>query len=662
MENSYIFNSRKYLSLCLAVFVLFSGWMRVQAQSNICDTSAQSEYIEISKSISELQKQVRLVPKECISDQNKNQLQSLTEANSSVAKLQETWSSQNFNMQSAPIFTDSLGAVLTSVNSISNNLKSSSLNPVCADFLRNENNAQIIGKINEVVTNLAPMAMFATAMFKTLSGVVPWVLVVTTLTATVNIFANIKSKSAMDMEGNGEHRRLVQKTVCEYRKIKKTLEYLYYIEGGRSKVARAASTRKEQEAAAVETFKQANPTLASTVDEYVALKEKINSDLKLISEVRTDFAEFDANTSGSEKSFICAYAFDYLKGDFLLNKLSLQPDSTSNSSTLKEAASINSIIRSRKIALSENQKLVIKSWAAFQKDGDKLEQCLASVANWKSNFNGLLASLQDSRQLQSDKLFARLNADERFVKWVRDTRTLATERQFLDGVLNYMNKQTLPGAAISRADLNQELLGLEKFLVGKSEFAYFMGEKKSLVGEWLENNRKLYEKNEHDFNMSFLALNQTANDIRIKRFELDPKVDRNKVSQEKINARKSNNLENINLNEINPKIDRDGYDNACMKLSNLWNKWKVTVDYFDSIKLFCETISDIKSDDLNDYIKYTCYGNMSISPRDRTISWVQKIESRKMEMESFSKRAQTARAKLTVMGCPIPVNPALASK
>lgn len=538
-------------------------------------------------------------------------------------------------------------------------LKNSSLNPACAQFQKKEGWIVAATKLSDVASAIAPIAMMASVFIPAVAAVNKGLLLtgmigLAGVSSMLSTFSESLDKGKLDMD-NLMHRKLVLKSVCEYRKIRQNVDYINFINSGRSKIVDESKDLSDRIRKLEERFKKENPQLRDLVEKYSKIRKKVDENKTKILVVQNRLRQVEmALASISDPFSQCKLIYPIAKGDLLFNSLNL-PSETSTFDISK--ISVFAVIA----GVKENQKRIVAEITAGGRPNDVLgryKACGNEVDKWIENSSNLLKSLLKTNDAEIEILLTQLRKEPAFIQWSKDSFKLEKERQLFERVLIFMGPNQNSSTIVAEVDLNLQVESLEKLLMGKGSFSW-KGRTKSLAGTWLSYILEKYEAGVYKFETSFKAMNMDVNGMAIDVLRGDKRLTVPQQSESKRVMSRHEGLANLNAKLVSKQTNPKAWENACLQLADLDSTAGSSKIYLKNVEYFCNFLEsqNLKRPFVDDVIISICWGNLSVRHNVATTSQLQRIEKLSEQEGSFEKNISIVKSKLMELKCAEPRRP-----
>lgn len=639
---------KKATTLILSFTLMILNPLASAQANEICPLLETGEYGDLLQSVNNLDTQLKqLSPCTQNSSDPTSSLTAQEELRKSTQALQHAWMAPTGQVDPTA-FASSITTAMNSLNTIGTNLKNAvSSRPECAAAIGK--NPSVLLKLNEVAASLAPMFVLATVMVPTLKAAVPFAIGVAGVTTVISIMSNLRSQKLLNV-ADPDQARIVLQSLCQFKTVKKNVDYFLMIQAGRSSVVQSLEQLSSD-------IQKATLSLPPRVQEDIALltqfKEKMNQELVQLQKPQKLLAIYNQSTLGSEHDdvYTCNYVLNEAQKN---NFLSLVPVESlrrymSESKDDVQISNLNSELEAR---LTSSQQLM-DSMAISLKER-KFSDCAKMARSWIQNAQNLLATSRWILNAKANFYFQKVSNDPEFKKSSAEIAGRESERQLLEKILDYMNNSTQGGMSMARSELTDRLQAIEKILIGDpgnilSGIPYIKSwTGSSLAGEWLNRAKEQLLTVETQFRTAFEALDQESKDFFRRSYNLEGF----KQTKEK------------KLYYLQPL---EGYDqknaqwktNACKRLDEIWLLWLSSKDHSRSLQFTCSFIEPLINSHSDPEVIRICGASFQLdsSPRQEK-SWIQEHQLYSQWPESSQQRSVIIQQKKQELGCPNPEKPA----
>ncbi len=572
------------------------------AQASTCPLIGRNNYEELFKAVDLLEKDIRKTVEGCDpkSADLRSMLDAQTQLKASTGQLHQYWQDPGLAANDSTAFANHLSQAVGSVQAITNTMGNSTLfKSACGG--ESPNSGKVLLRINEVLTNMAPIALLAGTLTGGVVQALPYVLGVTAVTSIFNILSSAdKDKPNMS---NDDHRQLVMRAACEYTRIQQRIRYLTLMQTGkRDELAAELKFRTEQ----FDKSLAGKPELSKIVQEYRLENNKVDDLWKNINghreKFRLSFSEFE-KIPGDDHELRCSYLKKFANvskpSDFPLdiaNQIQKIEDENQNAMRAALFDSFVSVDTHLKERLPEilNNKI-------------KKDECSALLSKWTKNMGLVLDKAGEALLARKTRMIEKLGREQEYSKWSKEIEEVEGLKVLLEKVVQFMDVRQEPSDVVNRSELNQRIGKLKVMLFGTNDvnIKYNPWATKSQVAAWLEHQTKLYKNQIKVFNESYHNLTiDSYNTFR----SMNIKLKNDEVTQKY-------GFEKLSL--LRPEYYQDSAKRngpICSSLENVANNWGIAQAYLETVGLFCKVIAESirNHPDLDPEIVSMCAGKIRL--------------------------------------------------
>lgn len=635
------------IAVTITIFFLFTI---IANSAEICSLEDNSEYSGLIGSVKALNENMNKVPTECKSANGSNTVEEAKKLQDSASKLNDYWKNYSQSPLNPTDYSQVVQSAVSSVSSISNNILASQSNEICGKYLKTNDGLAFISKLSDVMMNLAPLAMVAKVLFPTMGVSISFIIGAGAVLQIVQMVSEMFLKDAINLE-DPEQRKIILKSVCDYRKIQKNIEYMVLISEGNQKIA---DSKQQIETSLIELKNHLPAELKPKVDNYYTKRVELIEIAKQIGMAKQYLEKINAALDvNSDLYYQCAAAAEIMKRSNL-NTLKIFSEPTHN---LPRNSSSNLDLDSL-IIQSTSQSIIYyknKILTEINSKTPDFKNCAAYVKSWKESLASLTSQLASNNNKKIENLYLELQSDKRLKDWAKIMSEKNSDLEFFNRVQSFMANTTPKSAVISKADLYIEISKVRQFLLGEGKFSIQRLGKVTLVGAWLKLMREYYNKFEQNFQANFSQFNDR---LEVMKNDLTYSRVNEKTLSKNENSLMSGNIEKISSEEYNRNSNAEPWLKVCFGLQSLYLESDKAMTFYKAIDFFCKTIEDLKEEPgIDSYIRTTCFGsfNKIVGPQEKSnTSWLSITNTSFKNSKSLEKRAQLIRLKMAELSCPSP--------
>ena len=641
--------------LVVFLMLLSSVPRLVLAEQVSCPLIARQSYEELFKAVDTLGRDLRKTFEGCNKDSGDMRalLAAQEQLRASTSSLHQYWQDPALAANDSANFANNLSQAIGSVNSIGETLGNSAIfKSSCGQDKPNA--GKLLVTLNDVITNLAPLALLAGTLTGGVAAAIPYVLGVAGVSSIFKILST-NDKNKPDMT-NDENRELVGRAACEYTRIEQRVRYLTLMQRGELDQLRSELRDRNEE---LEKSLQNEPELLKEVQKYKARTVSLESYWRALNTYREKFrknsAEFDS--LGDDADLRCGYLRSFANSKnpkaYPMGILARLHELGIDANNDKRAAIF--------YAFSSIDNQVKEKLPEIQNDKMKKEDCAALAVKWIRNMGRLLDESGEALRDRQKQVYADLNSKAGYTKWSKRMADVEGQKILLEKLLQFMDAKQDASVVVDRAELNQRLHNLRNMLFGTGDYLSRLNPMggKSQVAAWLEHTTNLYKDQIKEFNKAYQVIDTDAWDMLqslpySSRQNIKPPLSLNKLG--------------LLRAELYQK-GKPGWKIICNALEDAWINWGIAQDYLGNVELFCGVIADSirNHQNLDPAIVSMCAGKLKL---DGTYSeqpgyvklrnsqdkpgqletLVSKI-NKQIFPESVSDRAATIKAKQRELSC-----------
>ncbi len=572
------------------------------AQASSCPLIGRNNYEELFKAVDLLEKDIRKTVEGC--DPKSADLRSMLDAQSqlkaSTGQLQQYWQDPALAANDSSAFANHLSQAVGSVQAITNTVGNSTLfKSACGG--ESPNSGKVLLRINEVLTNMAPIALLAGTLTGGVVQALPYVLGVTAVTSIFNILSSAdKDKPKMS---NDDHRQLVMRAACEYTRIQQRIRYLNLMQTGkRDELAAELKFRTDQ----FDKSLAGKPELSQIVKDYRIENNQVDEIWKNINGYREKFrislADFE-KIPGDDHDLRCSYLKKFANvnktDEFPLHiATQIQKIEDDNQNALRAAlfdsyVSIDAQVKERLPEILNNK---------IRKD-----ECSALLNKWTKNMGLVLDKAGEALLARKNRMIEKIGREKEYSKWSKEIEEVEGLKVLLEKVVQFMDIKQEPSDVVNRSELNQRMAKLKVMLFGTNDvnIKYNPWATKSQVAAWLEHQTKLYKHQMRVFNESYYNLTiDSYNTFRSMNIKVKDDETTQKYGFEKLSL--------LRPEYYQESSKRNGP--VCSSLENVANNWGIAQAYIETVGLFCKVIAESirNHPDLDPEIVSICAGKIRL--------------------------------------------------
>lgn len=638
---------KKPIAATVTIFFLFTI---IANSAEICSLEDNSEYSGLIGSVKALNENMNKVPTECKSANGSNTVEEAKKLQDSASKLNDYWKNYSQSPLNPTDYSQVVQSAVSSVSSISNNILASQSNEICGKYLKTNDGLAFISKLSDVMMNLAPLAMVAKVLFPTMGVSISFIIGAGAVLQIVQMVSEMFLKDAINLE-DPEQRKIILKSVCDYRKIQKNIDYMVLISEGNQKIA---DSKQQIETSLIELKNHLPAELKPKVDNYYTKRVELIEIAKQIGMAKQYLEKINAALDvNSDLYYQCAAAADIMKRSNL-NTLKIFSEPTPN---LPRNSSSNLDLDSLIIQSTSQSILYYKNkiLTEINSKTPDFKNCAAYVKSWKESLASLTSQLASNNNKKIENLYLELQSDKRLKDWAKIMSEKNSDLEFFNRVQSFMANTTPKSAVISKADLYIEISKVRQFLLGEGKFSIQRLGKVTLVGAWLKLMREYYDRFEKSFQTNFSQFNDRL-EVMINGLTYSRVTEKTQLKNENLII--SGNIEKLSGEKYNKNSNPEPWSRVCFGLQSLYLESDKAMTFYKAIDFFCKTIEDLKEEPgIDPYIRTTCFGsfNKIVGPQEKSnTSWLSITNTSFKNSKSLEKRAQLVRLKMAELSCPPP--------
>lgn len=610
-----------------------------------CPLVDQGTNNDLLATLDVLERAIQTVP-ECQNNANLgNAIKMQEQMRNSATELRRIWNDPDHLNENLAAFDTQLQTMVTGINFLSETLNNNSLlNSRCGQEMMTTGTALVA--FSDLISGVAPYALFAAAAASSMSVAVPYVLGVVGLSSVVKIIAQLSANKTLDMN-RYEHRQTVLKATCEYNRVATKVRYLKLAQSGQvemltreiNKLNDAMFYNEQGMGESLDDILKARQDFYKKIDE---IRAQMYSDIREHNELRKYLSRV------TDDSMACSLGMEIIdnhkKGKFPVSidqnfKTLLQIGVPHNELSLKATA------RQYEVAISELESNVVNA------GGYRMGYCGQVTHRFVNTLERILQTLEEELVAQEQLYEQKLSENPVYKNWYARTSTLEKDRETLKRVVKTMEKASQDASVMSKSELHQRMESLRNALFG-SKGAWTWT--KSPVESWLQHTYNMHSRAISLFKQSMSDLMSEVGDMRVKARKKMTYVDETFSILPETFLREwlLIDIKEENFRFISPRrfpVGSAQQEVMCQRLEENWLNWAAAIDHLSAIKHFCSNIANFIDSKTGSGVVDIC-GLRSIDGSDSKTSLIAEAED-KLVSRGYKELALTVSKKLSELKC-----------
>lgn len=617
-----------------------------------CPLFENRPHAELIAAIDALDKEVKTSPECNGSPSAKNIEENGNKIKESIGALQTIMAAQDPSQVDPTQIDQSMTAALTAAGNLGDVINNNAfLNSKCGR--QSMSTGKLLLALNDVISGLAPYALFAVSMNAALAPALPFVIGGTIATSGISALSKMIDQNTLNMT-NPDHRKAVLVNTCEFTKVAKKVRFMQLAQSGKiDKITQdlentvalynAKFGKPSRELSALLKYRE---TAQATISNY---EEQSKKDLAEVNNLENQLKENNDDlmlcTLGNEMANWASDGKTFPSSVFLnLKNVTEQSD------------------RSAKLQVVSLTTLNLTSIKKIKDTADNssteenaLKLCAQASRSWIAGIRQALAmTIKTIRKAKTD-LEGELSKNSDYRTWKAQYSRIEMEKVTIRRVEKAMQELSKDNSIIDRSELAQRMGNLKGGLFG-SRTAFAFG--KPPVLAWIDHTKKMHDESISAFLQGLAAVRSGSFSLtRLGRGEVRlapvlapvPIVYNDPYLTEA--SKEMQNLGNINLNQI-PLGSRE-HEIACQQLESTWLDWSAAIDHLGAIQFFCDMIDPVLDVKMDRAVVTACRGVTQLNGKTYKKSIYNEAKTVLVE-KGFKNSATLISQKLKELQCPMP--------
>ncbi len=610
-----------------------------------CPLVDQETNSDLLAALDVLERAIQTVP-ECRNDSSLgNALKMQEQMRNSAVELRRIWNDPDHLNENLGAFDTQLQTMVMGINFLSETLNNNSLiNSRCGQEMMTAGTALLA--LSDIVTGVAPYALFAAAAASSMTAAVPYVLGVVGLSSIVKLVAQLSTNKTLDMN-RYEHRQTVLKATCEYNRVATKVRYLKLAQSGQvdmltreiNQLNDAIFYDEQAVGNSLDEILQKRQEFYKKIDE---IRAQMYTDIRSHNELRKYL------TRVTDDSMACSLGMEIIenhkKGKFPITidqnfKLLLEIGIPHNELSLKATS------RQYDVAIAELESNVVNA------GGYRMGYCGQVTHRFVNTLERILQTIEEELVAQEQLYEKKLGENPVYKNWYSRTSTLEKDRETLKRVVKTMEKASQDSSIMSKSELHQRMESLRNALFGSNGSWTWT---KSPIESWLQHTYNMYSRAISIFKQSLSVLMDDVGEMRIKQRKKMTYVDETFSILPETFLREwlLNDIKEENFRFISPRrfpVGSAQQEVMCQRLEENWLNWAAALDHLMAIKHFCANIASFIDSKTSSGVVNIC-GRRQIDGSEDKASLIAETEE-KLVSRGFKDLAMTISKKLSELKC-----------
>lgn len=610
-----------------------------------CPLVDQETNSDLLAALDVLERAIQTVP-ECRNDANLGSALKMQEQmRSSAIELRRIWNDQDHLNENLATFDSQLQTMVMGINFLSETLNNNSLiNSRCGQEMMTAGTALMA--LSDLVTGVAPYALFAAAAASSMTVAVPYVLGVVGLSSVVKLVAQLSANKTLDMN-RYEHRQTVLKATCEYNRVATKVRYLKLAQSGQvdmltreiSQLNDAIFYDEQALGSSLEEILKKRQAFYQKIDE---MRAQMYTDIRSHNELRKYLSHV------TDDSMACSLGMEIIenhkKGKFPVTidqnfKALLEIGIPHNELTLKATS------RQYDVAIAELESNVVNA------GGYRMGYCGQVTHRFVNTLERILQTIEEELVAQEQLYEKKLSENPVYRNWYTRTSTLEKDRETLKRVVKTMEKASQDSSIMSKSELHQRMESLRNALFGSNGSWTWT---KSPIESWLQHTYNMHSRAISLFKQSLSTLMDEVGEMRIKHRKKMTYVDEtfSVLPETFLRELLLIDVKEENFQFIRPSrfpLGSAQQEVMCQRLEENWLNWAAALDHLMAIKHLCANIRNFIDSKTSSGVLTVC-GRQPIDGSEDRKSLIAETED-KLVTRGYKALAVTVSQKLTDLKC-----------
>lgn len=620
------------------------------AEEYKCPVFDNRPHAELISAIDALSKEVQASP-ECTGQPSAKALSDNGNAlKEHLAILQGAMALQDPNAVNIGQIDQSMTAAITAVGNVGDILNNNAfLNSKCGRQTMSAGKTLLA--FNDVLTGLAPYALFAVSLNAALAPALPFVIGGAIATSGISAFAKMIDQNTLDMT-NPEYRKALLINTCQYTRVHKKVRFMQLAQSGRiDKITQELEkemdsyaktfTNPSAELSSLLKYRDSSMKYSSAVENQLA---NDRADLQVIQEqVKLNNDDLMVCTLANELVNWAADGKTFPSSAFVnLERSTAQGDRAQKLQAL-----------TMKSVHTNSMKKIQEAAAKASESDSALKACAQAGRSWFSSIQQSVTMTGSIISTNKQSVETELSKNKEYSQWKAQYTRLETQKVTVSRVEKAMQELAKDSSVIDRSELAQRMVNLKSGLFGSRTS---WGIVPPPVLAWINHTKTMHDQAISAFDISMKAVRADSYSLtevgRGKHVVYSPGggVYVNPVEAKKAKTI-SEALSNLTLKEL-PMGSRE-HELVCQRLEGAWLDWSAAFDHLGSIKLFCDMIDPVLDVKMDTSVISTCRGVGQINGTTyRKPIYDQARET--LVRKGFQADASRVSAKMKELKCPMP--------
>lgn len=637
-----------------------AGNMNVAAVPTVysCPLFDAEPNADLMNALSMLQMQVQAV-QNCNSD---SAIQTIQNSNktiqTSIASLQSQMDSTNPNQVDPTAINTSITAAVNAVGTLGTVISSNAfINSNCG--LKTMSKGQVLLALNNIISSLAPYALFAVSASPALAPALPFVIGGSIATSGISAIAKMMTQMGSQLKmDDANNRKALLVNTCEFIRVSKKVEFLQLAQSG--KIQQVDQELEKDVTLYSAKFSHPSADLTSrlnyknsSVKYYSAIQTQAADDQKTMRDLST------ALSQNTDDLWACTNGQQYVniaQTSYVQNNIVFPATVFTN---LDKAVNQNDANQKMSATtLKTMNDLSMKRITAFYNkvaagDDTAVKDCATASRSWFTTIAQAIALTNSDVNYNQGLIEKTLGTSPEYTEYSARAQSITAQKNNISRIEKVMQELSKDNSVIDRSEMDQRIQALKDGLFGVHSWMY---DPAPPVRQWIEYTKKMHDQalanfagHIKDLQNNAFSMTPTAEGKTIMySFDgviLDPVA---KLQD----TRSANNLSSINLKTL--PVGSRMHDIACQSLTQTWENWVQSMDHLGAIQFFCEMIDGVlDSARMDSTLVQECRGVKDYSGLTRYQSMVD-AEKTLMATKGYVNDANMVSAKMKELLCPLP--------
>lgn len=615
-----------------------------------CPLFENRPHAELISAIDALSKEIKTTS-ECTDDPSVKSLNDngkvIKENVSALQKIIDTEDPTQINTAQIDQSTTLALQALANMGDVLNN--SSFLNSKCGR--QTMSTGKVLLALNDVISGLAPYALFAVSMNAALAPALPFVVGGAIATSGISAVAKMVDSRTLDMT-NPDHRKAVLQNTCEFTRVAKKVRFMQLAQSGKIE---AITQEMDRDLAKYRNFTATPSGELASLLRYKSTATKGISQLETqLTSDRTDLITIENQiTSNGDDLLMCTISQEMMTWTkdgksfpASVFKNLTATVSQGNKSQQLQAAMMNALNTTSIKRLNDLS-------GKINKDDKSLKACGDAGRSWLAGIRQAITTTANIINQNKNALENELEQSSDYRNWKAQYRKVQIQQVTVKRVTKAMEELARDNSIIDRSELAQRMVLLKEGLFG-SRSSWSLG--KPPVLAWIEYTRSMHQRAISDFLTDLANLKSGAWTLTATGQGKSVTVNRNgsiyqDAKKQVEDAKSAKTLASLNLTEL--PLGSPENELACQQLESAWLDWSAAIDHLGAIQFFCNMIDPVLDKKMDATLVSTCRSDLQLNGQvltDSVVNQAKKI----LVSKGYQNDANIVSQKMKELQCPVP--------